>query len=541
MDGLNGDTCNGVNISWWQKSVEIGHPLVLEPQSLTGGINMHPGNDGGFKNLAYDIASWGERWQEPHVPLVAAYKYIDTRHMTHITQRHATNRTNDLQTAWFNGCGYNPWESVWCMWNTLTPRDAHALKQLSAMYNEYGNVLQGTEFHPHVPVTRQDGVFASQFGNTTDVLWTLINKAGHSVEGGLVTVPCVDGTRFFDIYRGAVLDAACDGGVATLQLRLEQGGFGAVLRSTNPPRDDFMTQMREITERPLDMYSAEWRPVNQILADQPRTAALPRAKREGTVPIAATQYHFRTTGNQGGGGPIPDSEDVQMPWESHPQKSHDHVLDLTGFDIDVTPVTNEAYAAFIASGWTPAEPDNWVKHFDHSQGFPSPRAGDEKHPVTWVSRQDAIAYCRHQGKRLPETWEWQLAAQGTDGLRFPWGNTDCATCHPRHTGDRWMPPPEDVDAYPTGASPYGLLDLWGNTYEWTSEFTDAADPIHHGHTGHASRAILKGGSRWRPSFLMPPNFYFPQPTDLMAHNIFLVHSDAFDRSGNIGFRCAADH
>ena len=103
--------------------------------------------------------------------------------------------------------------------------------------------------------------------------------------------------------------------------------------------------------------------------------------------------------------------------------------------------------------------------------------GAEKRPVTWVSLAEARAFCSFAGKRLPTTIEWQRAAQGHDGRGYPWGtNASLANgshCPPLASRVNEAPPPSDVDAYPQGASPFGVMDLVGNVWQYTTEFRDA--------------------------------------------------------------------
>jgi formylglycine-generating enzyme required for sulfatase activity len=145
--------------------------------------------------------------------------------------------------------------------------------------------------------------------------------------------------------------------------------------------------------------------------------------------------------------------------EEQPQ----HTLSLPDYYMAKTPVTNAQYAAFVeATGHEQPE--------QHWKGGKPPR-GKEDHPVVWVSWHDAVAYCRWLSEvtgrpyRLPSEAEWEKGARGTDGHIWPWGNQwDAKRCNTRESGKGDTTP---VGAYPEGASPYGLLDMAGNVWDWT--------------------------------------------------------------------------
>ena len=87
--------------------------------------------------------------------------------------------------------------------------------------------------------------------------------------------------------------------------------------------------------------------------------------------------------------------------------------------------------------------------------------------------------------------------------------------------------PENVDAHPSGASPFGVMDMVGNVWQWTDEYEDE----------HTRAAVLRGGSSYQPQ---TSHWYFPQAHRLDQHGKLLLMAPGKDRSGMIGFRCVVD-
>jgi gamma-glutamyl hercynylcysteine S-oxide synthase len=194
---------------------------------------------------------------------------------------------------------------------------------------------------------------------------------------------------------------------------------------------------------------------------------------------------------------------------------------LPDYYIDIYPVTNEQFLQFLTeSGYRPVDTTNFLKHWVNG----NPVRGAQKHPVVYVDRTDARAYCQWAKKRLPTEKEWQYAAQGSDGRKYPWGNTfDSTRCN---YGVGSTTP---VDAYPSGKSPYGVMDLVGNVWQITNDQYD---------NGTFSFVMLRGGSHYKPT---SSGWYVQggaQPVD--NPQILLMVSPGLDRCGTVGFRCIKD-
>ncbi|MDB5479457.1 MAG: sulfatase-modifying factor protein [Caulobacteraceae bacterium] len=284
----------------------------------------------------------------------------------------------------------------------------------------------------------------------------------------------------------------------------------------------FLATMRAMTARPLTTYDDTWTPLPQtIVAIAPtRPYAAPP---DGMVAIPATRFDFKVRGMEVEGD-TRVGVDVAYPWEPTARRFHDHVIEVHAFLVDRTPVTNRQFKAFLeAAAYKPRDAANFLK--DWKDG--APPDGWAERPATWVSLEDARAYCAWAGRRLPHEWEWQYAAQGMDGRAYPWGEAWRPDAVPAPDTGRALAPPEPVGTRPAGASPFGVLDLVGTVWQWTDEFQDA----------HTRAAVLRGGSFYQPRGSL---WYFPQAYRNDEHGKLLLMAPGRDRSGAIGFRCAAD-
>jgi serine/threonine-protein kinase len=139
-------------------------------------------------------------------------------------------------------------------------------------------------------------------------------------------------------------------------------------------------------------------------------------------------------------------------------ESPPHQVDVKPFFLDKTEVTNKQYAEFVqATGYQP--PSDWVNG--------TFKVGDGDLPVVNVEWKDARAYAEWAKKRLPTEAEWEYAARGTDGRLYPWGNEWVpGNAYTKESGLKTLQP---VGSSPSGASPFGVLDMAGNVWEWCQD------------------------------------------------------------------------
>ena len=511
-DGVNGDTQDGVPLAFSLAADKTGHPLAFEPEGS-------PSDEA----LAWNVLTWGQ-YRFQFVPTVDRFRWLEPRHQVNIQGRWERDKTDDLQFAFFNGEGWESWENVWGIWNGVTPRDGEATRRVATIERGVAPFLVSQGWEPIYPM-RRFGVFASRWPLENQTLWTIINRNEYDVTGRQLTVSYRQGERYFDLYHGAELIPEQEDGNAVLSLDLEAHGYGAVLATAGEPSKDLrrlMATMKAMTAVPLSGFSHDWKPLQQKLVDiapiQP-----PGDTPTGMVRISAADYVFKVDGIEIEG--LDDiGVDIQYPWENEPRRFHEHRMQIKSFYIDRYPVTNSEFKRFLdATHYRPSDGRNFLKDWSNGQ-YPQ---GWANKPVTWVSLDDARAYLSWSGKRLPHEWEWQLAAQGADGRIYPWGNSWDAGSVPIPDKGREMRGPDDVSAHPQGASPFGVVDMVGNVWQWTDEYTDE----------HTRAAILRGGSYYQPQGSI---WYFPQAYRNDQHGKLLLIGPSYDRSGTVGFRGVRD-
>lgn len=271
-------------------------------------------------------------------------------------------------------------------------------------------------------------------------------------------------------------------------------------------RYNTIREFREALKKPVTLRPGQSQPVPSTPASQRITvgpvAPTGPVSRPVLVPISRPiQPHTATPVHK----QAPQIDWVTIPAGEFLFGEEKRRLYLAKFQIARYPVTNQQYRSYLILNPQVAPPAYWK-----GREFP---VGKGRHPVVGVSFHDALAFCQWANCRLPTTEEWEKAARGTDGRTYPWGEdwVDGKYCNNWEAG---IGATSVVGKYESGESPYGIRDMVGNVWEWTT--SEHQGPLMH---------ILRGGS-WRS---------FSRFAVCITVRDGLMLNDARD---DTGFRCA---
>jgi eukaryotic-like serine/threonine-protein kinase len=214
---------------------------------------------------------------------------------------------------------------------------------------------------------------------------------------------------------------------------------------------------------------------------------------------------------------IPAGEFLMGSDVGDPNQRPMHSVFLDAYWIDQTEVSNQHYSTCVLNGGCKGlGPNSYV--------------GDDTrndHPVVYVTWDDAVDFCHWAGKTLPTEAQWEKAARGEDDRLYPWGDRAPNKYLLNYNDDIGSTTP--VGSYPSGASSYGVLDMAGNVWEWTSDWYDAKY-YHRAESANPSGPVVgakhvKRGGSW---FTI---------SESALRTTFRKNTGTTNRDYSIGFRC----
>ena len=425
--------------------------------------------------------SWAQWFKDSIAPGVLANKWLERRHMMHGIQRWDHDHTDELQTAWMNGAGVLVWENVFGSWVGWNARDRSLLRSMLPVQRRYHEWFSHGEWVPLVE-TRQPHVYATLWQRNGVRLWTLVNRSEWDISGDLLAVPH-QGQVFADGVQGRMLEVPDHGATIALTGTLPPRGVGAFIALDKHAVDDAFLQF-------LRMQSETWARANfnttypaRLVQRKPLSNPLTTGDTSNMAAVDGFQGELQVTyrirecafySNEQFADRWPPLPDF------HNEATISSPVSLPPYYIDTLPVSNRQFQTFIqASSYRPSQLKNYLRHW--VDGRPHP--GEEDQPVVYIDLDDARAYARWVGARLPTEMEWQQAVAQEIA----------------HHGQVW---------------------------EWTeSEHSD----------GRNRFCMLKGGSPWQAS----GSYWY---ADGGVHHAtfsakYLLMWPGISRSSTIGFRC----
>jgi len=511
--------------------------LRAEVDARQPGVVFVPEAHPKTEDLPLLAGSWAQFPPNPFSPALLHHKWLEPRHMEFQIRRWntlvpGTDHAEEIENAFFNGSGMMIWENVFGTHNPWNAQDRAAWRRAVAILRAFSQWFVSSDWEPFCR-TATPGLFAHRRRWDGVDIFTLVNKGNPSASTPLLDLPWQDGLRCYDLWSGLPCEMSRQGDIAVVTGPLDTLGCVLVVNGDDPPQLAPLLE-RQQQEAQRERPAANLRDAARSVVEPEWAQETPGLTRntppEGMVLVPGSRFTMRIEHVRRECGCYPDPGTPPEEWLgylqgwdfSKPMQHRVGPVALAAFFIDEAEVTNAQYKTFLdATGYRPKHPENFLKH------WPDGRMPPElaEHPVVYVDIDDARAYARWAGKRLPTEAEWHLAAQGTDGRTWPWGsefdekrvNMSGATMPSR--------------SLPEGRSPYGCYHMSGNVYELTESVRDDA---------HTRFLILRGGSYYDPNHdPQTASIWYmdggPRPCNHHAKQILMW--PGLDRCATVGFRC----
>ncbi|MBI3609086.1 MAG: formylglycine-generating enzyme family protein [Nitrospirae bacterium] len=222
---------------------------------------------------------------------------------------------------------------------------------------------------------------------------------------------------------------------------------------------------------------------------------------------------------------VAEESGITKPWVLDAAPAHR--VNLPSFFIDRYEVTNGAYLRFVeATGFS------ILPHW--RTGRPDP--DQERKPVIFVNWQEADAYCRWLGKRLPTEAEWEKAARGPYGWIYPWGYF---FDYRRANVGGLQSGPSPVGSFPRGRTPYGADDMIGNVWEWTADWYHNYPGAMYTSPDFGEKYRVARGNSWAGLGHFPKKA-LDEIKAVEARAAYRLYFPPHIALEDVGFRCAKD-
>lgn len=455
-------------------------------ETMVGGESRVP-----LARLDDHEVSWAQWFADSDVPGVARSVWYERAHQLHQTRRWHRDHLGELHAAWLNGCGVLLWESVFGTWVGWNARDRALWRRMRRVQRAHDAWLRRGAW---TPLADHPGggarVYASRWDHDGATLWTIVNRGG-AIDGPWLRTEARPDHGWTEATTGRTLTPSPAGeGVVEIGGPLEAGGVAAVFAGplaaqvAAAGRASGVRVDAPVGAAPAGDVTFPLRIAVRVPAPDVRVARAPAgmAAVAGGPRELRVRYRVRECGLYGE-APFVDEWKPPLGVRLHQVAVALRRVDLAPFAIDTEEVSVAAFAGFVrATGHRPAR----AERFPYGDLTGSALSDAAEAAATFVDLEDARAYARWRGVRLPTEDEWQVAAEA------------------------------------------GLLDrrppvVWNLT---ESEHTD----------GRARFAILKGGSAYANA--RSPWFFDGGPRAPEWSAKLLLPAGGLARSAWIGFRCA---
>ncbi|OHB57519.1 MAG: hypothetical protein A2Y12_16045 [Planctomycetes bacterium GWF2_42_9] len=484
-----------------------------------------------FPQLNFCSGSWAQWLDEPQEPGILKLKCVQPTHIQYQIRRWDIDRSDEIATAFFNASGMLIWENVFGTYNPWNITDRQSWKKANQILH-YFNFEFTQHFDPYYPSAQKD-LYITHWSTEGRDIFILRNEGKIIKDQHLFDIEHRPDLLYFNAWTGEEFKPRNSVSTTEIYGSVDKICCIAIIHKSRLDDElyDFLKSMK-FAETKVDTRNFC---KSTVYADKVKTTKRLdiKDKPEGMVFVPGANFTMKIEHIRGECGCYPDNDksfegfNFGLPFGAvYPDIIHKNIKHKIGpmkikqFFIDETEVTNAQYKKFIDStGYKPKYLENFLLH------WPNGKMPDEiaDYPVIFINIDDARAYAQWAGKRLATEEEWQLAAQGLDGRKWPWGNEfDYGKCN---TTGRLMP----AKSYPNGKSIYGCYNMSGNVWEWTESCRD---------DGHTRFTMIRGGSYFDAKGSIWYVKGGPQPCN--SHAKFIRIWPALDRCSTVGFRCVVD-